>query len=70
MVKLHKILIHCEPVEADSCLNGLEDLESKFNQAHVQETMANFLMEHDDIDLVTVINDEIAIERNLVSMQR
>ncbi len=48
-------------LDNDERVNVLADQEAKFSRAQAQETMENFLVRFEDIDLVLALNDEMAI---------
>ena len=48
-------------LDSDDRVNVLADQEAKFSRAQAQETMENFLVRFEDIDLVLALNDEMAI---------
>jgi ABC-type sugar transport system substrate-binding protein len=48
-------------LDNDDRVSVLADQEAKFSRAQAQETMENFLVQFDDIDLVLALNDEMAI---------
>ncbi len=48
-------------IAEDGRVNLLDSQEAKFSRAQAQETMENFLVKYDDIDLVIALNDEMAI---------
>jgi ABC-type sugar transport system substrate-binding protein len=48
-------------LDNDDRVNVLADQEAKFSRAQAQETMENFLVRFEDIDLVIALNDEMAI---------
>lgn len=48
-------------IAEDSRVNLLDSQEAKFSRAQAQETMENFLVKYDEIDLVIALNDEMAI---------
>ena len=48
-------------LDNDDRVTVLADQEAKFSRAQAQETMENFLVRFDDIDLVLALNDEMAI---------
>ena len=48
-------------IAEDSRVKLLDSQEAKFSRAQAQETMENFLVKYDHIDLVIALNDEMAI---------
>lgn len=48
-------------IAEDARVKLLDSQEAKFSRAQAQETMENFLVKYDHIDLVIALNDEMAI---------